>query len=214
MFARHCAEASASYYADTHTQTQALVTSIRKGFEPFLRHSDIEVQERAVELSQLLSFVEADLASFAPQSSKAANLPEVSGGFEASADGEPSYPKSLFLFPPLFAGYELNAVAAQAQAAVRVPDGLDLDREIVPGGGFGQDDWAEVDSAADEDEEQEVDLGEGGGAGMEELRRVLREQEQAKKKKGKGKKKDGELTAEEKEAKAKVSLMAPSVVPR
>ena len=49
-----------------------------------------------------------------------------------SLSNGPQFPKSLYLVQPLFSSYELNAVAASAQAFVPVPDGLDLDSWIVP----------------------------------------------------------------------------------
>lgn len=45
---------------------------------------------------------------------------------------EPTYPKSMYLLQPLRISFELNYVAPHAQTAVAVPDGLDLDRWIVP----------------------------------------------------------------------------------
>lgn len=129
------------------------------------------------------------------------------GGFESN-DSQPSYPKSLFLFQPLFTTHELNAVAYKAQDAVRIPEGLNLDQDIVPGGGFGDLPSEDLES---EEEEKGLDLGEGGGAGMEELRRVLREQDGKDKKKGrrKGKEKkvEGEvMSPEEKAEKARVGI--------
>lgn len=155
--------------------------------------------------------MEADLNSHVPPAASSKDsqsaIPGIEGGFESGNDAQPSYPKSLFLFQPLFTTYELNAVAYKAQEAVRIPEGLNLDQEIVPGGGFGDIPNEEIES---EEEDKTLDLGEGGGAGMEELRRVLREQEGAEKKKGrrKGKerKADGEvMSPEEKAEKARVS---------
>jgi AP-3 complex subunit delta-1 len=176
---------------------------LQSGFSPFLTHPEIEVQERAFELSQLLSFVGADLASHVPPKPKLSNgdIPEMESGFEETASDDPPYPKSLFLFQPLFAAHELNAVAYKAQEAVRIPERLDLERDIVPGGGFV--DLGE-DGIESEEEEERMELGQGGGAGMEELRRVMREQE-GRKKKGKGKKREEELTAEERKEKERVS---------
>lgn len=210
MFAHHCTSVSSNYSADIHDQTKALVASLQSGLTPFLRHPEIEVQERAIEFAQLCAFIAADLAGFQPRQSNGGADPEVLGGFEADTEAEKDgpdvgYPKSLFLFPPLFGGYELNAVAYKAQEAVRVPDGLDLEREIVPRCGFGGE---AADEGESEEEKDEVDLGEGGGEGMEELRRVLREQEEGRRRKGMGKgkgKKKEEMTAEEVAERAKVS---------
>ncbi|KAL1408283.1 AP-3 complex subunit delta [Vanrija albida] len=202
VFGHYAATISSSWSADLHEECKNVVASIRSGAEPFLYSADIEVQERAVELTQLLAFVNADLNNHTPPkpSAPVESIPGVEGGFEddssAADNAEPPYPKSLFLFEPLFTSHELNSVAYMAQEAVRIPDGIDLDKPIVPNNGFAgiQDD----DDAESEDEKQDVDLGEGGGAGMEELRRVLRDQERkGKKTKGKGKKPEGDLTAAE-----------------
>lgn len=45
---------------------------------------------------------------------------------------EPGFPKSLYLIHPLVSAYPLNPVASVAQANVPVPEGLDLDKWIVP----------------------------------------------------------------------------------
>lgn len=209
VFGHYAATISSSWSADLHEECKNVVASIRSGAEPFLYSADIEVQERAVELTQLLAFVNADLSNHVPpkRSAPVESIPGVEGGFEDGSpaeDAEPPYPKSLFLFEPLFTSHELNSVAYMAQEAVRIPDGIDLDKPIVPNNGFAgiQDD----DDVESEDEKQEVDLGEGGGAGMDELRRVLRDQERkGKKTKGKGKKAEGELTAAERAEKLKVS---------
>ncbi|WWD20082.1 hypothetical protein CI109_104556 [Kwoniella shandongensis] len=207
VFAHHTATVSSRWTAEQHEETKNLVASIKKGLTPFLTSLDIEVQERAVEISQLISFVEADLAHHTPPKRVVKNggsedIPELQGGFESAVDEKdnvnPLYPKSLFLFQPLFTSHELNAVAFKAQEAVRLPDGLDLDVDIVSGGGFDADLELDGEDGDHSEAEKEVlDLGEGGGKGMEELRRVLREQEKKGKKKGKGKKAEGEVGSTE-----------------
>ncbi|WVQ79529.1 hypothetical protein IAT38_001628 [Cryptococcus sp. DSM 104549] len=199
IFGYYCATASSSWTADRFSETKSLVASIKSGLQPFLAHKDIEVQERAVEVNQLLGFVQADLQHHTPpkeepiRSSSKSDIPELEGGFAdtdspSSGDNtsDPPYPKSLFLFQPLFTSHELNAVALHAQGSVHLPPGLDLDSEIVPGGGWAEDLENDDEGSEGEKEERVVDLGEGGGEGMEELRRVLREQEKKGKKKGKG----------------------------
>ncbi|KAG9009375.1 AP-3 complex subunit delta [Tulasnella sp. 427] len=84
----------------------------------FLDNSHIEVQERAATLGQLLRFLKADLASY--------------GHTESSTNDSPLFPKSLKLIHPLSSPFELNAVASEAQGKVRMPEGLDLDIDIVP----------------------------------------------------------------------------------
>lgn len=156
----------------------------------------------------LLKIISGDLANHRPPiTATQSDIPGLDDGFGDTAtdksDTDPGYPKSLFLLQPLFTAYELNAVSSSAQSAVPIPEGLDLDRDIVPGGG-----WLDVHDDLDiesEEEQDEVDLGQGGGEGMNELRRVIREQ---KGKKGKGKKRDmgrEEVTGETKEEREKVS---------
>ncbi|WVW86640.1 hypothetical protein I302_108693 [Kwoniella bestiolae CBS 10118] len=194
IFGHYAASISSSWSSEKHEECKALVSSIKSGLEPFLSAGDMEVQERAFEFTQLLNFVQADLTNHVPPKSQipasSSDIPEIKGGFADSEspkdDDTPPYPKSLFLFEPLFTSHELNAVAYKAQEAVRIPDGLDLDVEIIPQGGFG-------DLSEDEESEEEkvaIDLGEGGGEGMEELRRVLREQEK------RGKRREGETKEE------------------
>lgn len=210
---------STTWSADTHEELKNLVSSIKSAVSPLRSSAEIEVQERAFELIQLLSFVEADLRQHAPpKASTSEGVPGVEGGFGADDSiADPPYPKSLFLLQPLFTSHELNAVATQAQGSVRVPDGLDLDRDFVPGGGFPEDLEKDEEEEAQSEDEAGIDLGTGGGKGMEELRRVLREQEaeekaarKGKKAKGKGKKVDGEvLSPEQRAEKEKVSLCVP-----
>jgi len=210
IFGQYAAATSQSWSSESHVEAKNLVSSIQSGLAVFTASSDIEIQERAVEASQLLGFVDADLTSHVPPTravkGSSDDIPGMEGGFESHNEGQPSYPKSLFLFQPLFTTHELNAVAYKAQDAVRIPEGLNLDHDIVPGGGFS--DLASEDLESEE-EEKGLDLGEGGGAGMEELRRVLREQDGKDKKKGrrKGKEKkvEGEvMSPEEKAEKARV----------
>jgi len=213
IFGHYAAGASTNWSQEQHEELKNLVSSVKSGISPLVSRNDIEVQERAFELLQLLNFIEADLRNHVSTKAQvvAKDLPEMEGGFESEqpASDNPPYPKSLFLLQPLFTGHELNAVAAQAQSAVRVPDGLDLDRDFVPGGGFPTD--LEDDEEEASEDEKTLDLGTGGGKGMEELRRVLREQDaedkrKGKRSKGKGKKADGEvLSPEEKAEKERVS---------
>jgi len=193
VFGGYAATVSSSWNAELHAEAKNVVASVRSGIEPFLASPDIEVQERAFELTQLLAFVNADLANHVPPK-KSERIPGMDSGFEDDdKSGEPPYPKSLFLFQPLFTAHELNSLAHMAQEAVPIPEGLNLDMDIVPSAGFGA---LADDDAESEQEKEELDLGTGGGAGMDELRRVLREQEKKKKK----------LTPEEKAERARVSL--------
>lgn len=78
----------------------------------------------------LFTFVRADLDGYRPKSQTAPGFED--GAFGDTAIAEPDFPKSLFLIRPLFAAYELNAVAENAQELVAIPEGLDLDAWIVP----------------------------------------------------------------------------------
>ncbi|OWT39265.1 AP-3 complex subunit delta-1 [Cryptococcus neoformans Bt1] len=193
IFGYYCTTAASSWSGDKFEETKALVTSIDKGLAEVERNAkgDMEVVERVGEIKGLLGFVKADLEHYVqPQSTirrdSGSSIPELEGGFEAEAkqtnQDDPPYPKSLYIFPPLSTSHPLNAVASYAQSSIRIPDGLDLDTDLVPGGGWPED-IEEVDESEEEREKGIFNLGEGGGEGMEELRRVLREGR--KKKKGK-----------------------------
>ena len=214
IFAQYCSSSASSWSPERHAEMSNLVRSIHAGVSPLSRHPDIEVQERAVEISQLLSFVEADIRThITPLPKLNTDTPSPDGGFDNGHENPP-YPKSLFLFQPLFSTYELNAIALEAQESIAPPDGVDMDHDFVPGGGFPVD--LDHDDLAEDDD---LDLGPGpsnhlgqnGGKGMEELQRVLREQAEedevrrkGRRAKGKAKKGDGELTAEERVEKEKV----------
>ena len=216
IFSHHCASVSTNWSEQTHQETKSLLSSIQAGLQPFAAHSDTEVQERAAELLQLVSFIDADLRSHQPPRKQAqSDIPGIKDGFESDAEDQPSYPKSLFLLPPLFSSYELNAVALQAQSSISAPDGLDLDHDFILGGGFPTDmSTDEFDDLSEEEAKEIVDLGEVGSKSMKELRNVLRVQEEedkerrkGKKAKGKERKAEGEVTtAEERVERAKVCL--------
>nr|ODN91253.1 AP-3 complex subunit delta-1 [Cryptococcus depauperatus CBS 7841] len=193
VFGFYCTTVSASWSPEKFDEANNLVASISSGLKDHERSSrgEIEVIERIAEIQGLLGFVKADLDSQAASSrpTKKGNIPELEGGFESDEqekdEGEPSYPKSLYIFPPLSTCYPLNAVATHAQSSVPLPPGLNLDQDIVPGGG-----WPVLEELnSEEDEKSAFDLGTGGGESMEELRRVLRES-QNKKDKGKEGKED------------------------
>lgn len=193
IFGYYCTIAASSWSGDKFEEIKALVASIDRGLAEVERDAkgDMEVLERIGEIKGLLGFVKADLEHHVPPQSmirrdSESSIPELGGGFEAEAkqtnQDEPPYPKSLYIFPPLSTSHPLNAVASYAQSSIPVPDGLDLDTDLVPGGGWPED-IEEVDESEEEREKDGLDLGEGGGEGMEELRRVMREGR--KKKKGK-----------------------------
>ena len=83
--------------------------------EPLAMHPDLEVQERAVEFSELLKLA-AEAAS---------------GQATSVADTRHDAPLLLTqAIPSLFAGIELNSVAPSAQRNVPIPSMLDLDQPI------------------------------------------------------------------------------------
>ncbi|KAH7336551.1 adaptin N terminal region-domain-containing protein [Rhexocercosporidium sp. MPI-PUGE-AT-0058] len=93
-----------------------LMARIIHALEPLAMHPDLEVQERAVEFSELLK-----LAA------------EASSGQEASSEPTNQQDAPLLLtqaIPSLFAGLELNSVAVGAQKNVPVPSSLDLDQPV------------------------------------------------------------------------------------
>jgi AP-3 complex subunit delta-1 len=99
------------------TMVALLMARIIHALEPLAVHPDLEVQERAVEFSELLK-----LAA------------EAASGQETSRDGDQQDAPLLLTqaIPFLFAGQELNSVAAAAQKNVPIPQGLDLDQPINP----------------------------------------------------------------------------------
>lgn len=80
---------------------------------------------------QLFTFIRADLTSYRPPVERSFGYEENAGG-SSSNTTEPDFPKSLFLIQPLSSTYELNTVAANAQASVPIPEGLDLEVWIIP----------------------------------------------------------------------------------
>ncbi|KAK0109561.1 AP-3 complex subunit delta [Cadophora gregata] len=100
------------------TMISLLMARIIHALEPLAMHPDLEVQERAVEFSELLK-----LAA------------EASSGQQTSSDPATQSDPPLLLtqaIPSLFTGLELNSVAAEAQKNVPVPSNLDLDQPINP----------------------------------------------------------------------------------
>ncbi|KAL1728262.1 adaptin N terminal region-domain-containing protein [Schizophyllum commune] len=133
IFGFWAAELAANWDNDDLAELQSTVDTIITRATDLASSPHVEVQERAAETLQLFQFIRADLGSFTPKSESAYAFAaaEEDGGFGAPV-AEPHFPKSLYLIRPLFTEYELNPVAAEAQAAVPVPEGLDLDAWIVP----------------------------------------------------------------------------------
>lgn len=92
-----------------------LMARIIHSFEALALHPNLEVQERAVEFTELLKLTA-----------------EAASSQEASTETTHQDPPLLLTqaIPSLFAGWELNSVAAAAQKNVPLPEGLDLDEPI------------------------------------------------------------------------------------
>jgi AP-3 complex subunit delta-1 len=90
---------------------------------------------QAANTLQLFNFISADINSFLPSMRVVSSSPLP--GSSSQLDGPPSrsdelrFPKSLYLIQPLFTPYELNPVAATAQASIVPPEGLNLDAWFV-----------------------------------------------------------------------------------
>jgi AP-3 complex subunit delta-1 len=97
------------------TMISLLMARIIHALEPLVMHPDLEVQERAVEFSELLK-----LAA------------EASSGQPVSSDTIQQDAPLLLTqaIPSLFTGLELNSVATGAQKNVPIPSTLDLDQPI------------------------------------------------------------------------------------
>ncbi len=94
-----------------------LLARIVHTLEPLAQHPQLEVQERAVEMSELLKLA-AEAVAAQPASTD---------------DVQQDAPLLLTeAIPLLFRGWELNSVATGAQRNVPMPSGLDLDEPIHP----------------------------------------------------------------------------------
>ncbi|KAI1391173.1 Adaptor protein complex AP-3 delta subunit [Hypoxylon trugodes] len=94
-----------------------LMARIIHSFETLILHPNLEVQERAVEFTELLKLTA-----------------EAASSQEASTETTHQDPPLLLTqaIPSLFTGWELNSVAVAAQKNVPFPEGLDLDEPINP----------------------------------------------------------------------------------
>ncbi|KAI0167081.1 Adaptor protein complex AP-3 delta subunit [Hypoxylon sp. FL1284] len=94
-----------------------LMARIIHSFEAFMLHPNLEVQERAVEFTEMLKLTA-----------------EAASSQESSTETVHQDPPLLLTqaIPSLFAGWGLNSVAAAAQKNVPLPEGLDLDEPINP----------------------------------------------------------------------------------
>lgn len=97
------------------TMISLLLAKIIYAFEPFTIHPDLEVQERAVEFSELLKLTLEALSS------------------QEASTGNTLQEAPLLLtqaLPSLFSGFELNSIAPSAQKNVPLPIELDLEQVI------------------------------------------------------------------------------------
>lgn len=115
VFATLTGNESELWTAERKSRTSLLLARILHSMEPLTLNPSLEVQERAVEFTELLKLTA-----------------EATSGQPASTDVESQDPPLLLTqaIPSLFNGGELNSVAAGAQLNVPVPDGLDLDEPI------------------------------------------------------------------------------------
>lgn len=103
--------------AERKSRVSLLMARILHVFEPLQLNPNLEVQERAVEFTELLKLTS-----------------EAASGQPASTDDVEQDPPLLLTqaIPSLFNGWELNSVAKGAQHNVPMPQGLDLDEPIHP----------------------------------------------------------------------------------
>lgn len=114
------AQITGCYYdwtSEKKAKTSLLLARIIHVLEPLVLNPNLEVQERAVEFTELLKLTS-----------------EAVYGQPASNDEFQQDPPLLLTqaIPSLFTGWELNSVAISAQKNVPLPDGLDLDEPIHP----------------------------------------------------------------------------------
>lgn len=103
--------------SERKAKTSLLLARVIHVLEPLSSHPNLEVQERAVEFTELLRLTSEAVSAQKP-----------------STDDVQQDPPLLLTqaLPSLFTGWELNSVAAGAQQNVPLPPGLDLDEPIHP----------------------------------------------------------------------------------
>ncbi|PCD40841.1 hypothetical protein FGRA07_02112, partial [Fusarium graminearum] len=115
VFATIVGDESEPWTAERKSRISLLMARIIHVFEPLALHPSLEVQERAVEFTELLKLT-AEAASSQPSSTD-------------DVDQDPPLLLTQAI-PSLFNGWELNSVSKDAQLNVPVPSGLDLDEPI------------------------------------------------------------------------------------
>ncbi|EPT03380.1 hypothetical protein FOMPIDRAFT_1022378 [Fomitopsis schrenkii] len=141
VFGYWAAEQAGTFELDDLPRIRDAVDVALERAGTFATSPDIEVQERAAEMVNLFTFVRADLAAYRPKADAGFDMSISLGagfgdgfnevGFGDAPSQDPGFPKSLYLIRPLFSAYELNAVAAEAQSLVEIPEDLNLDAWIV-----------------------------------------------------------------------------------
>ncbi|KAI1765542.1 Adaptor protein complex AP-3 delta subunit [Hypoxylon sp. FL1150] len=117
VFSLAAGDQLAPWTPERKSKISLLMARIIHSFEGLVLHPNLEVQERAVEFTELLRLTA-----------------EAASSQEASTETVHQDPPLLLTqaIPSLFAGWELNSVAVAAQKNVPLPDGLDLDEPINP----------------------------------------------------------------------------------
>ncbi|KAF8167541.1 adaptin N terminal region-domain-containing protein [Crassisporium funariophilum] len=132
VFGYWAAELAQRWDDNDLAEVKQVVESILGRVSSLTSSPHIEVRERAANAYQLFTFISADLNS---HRSKAASIMPLAGSSSMTEDSlsidGPHFPKSLYLIQPLFNPYELNPAAANAQASVAIPEGLDLEAWFV-----------------------------------------------------------------------------------
>jgi len=117
LFALVVGDDKAGWTAERKARTSLLTARIVHLLETLGLHPSLEVQERAVEFTELLKLA----------------LEAVSGQPVSTDQAQQDAPLLLTqAIPSLFRGWELNSVAPGAQRSVPHPGGLDLDEPIHP----------------------------------------------------------------------------------
>lgn len=117
ILAHIAGDEQAVWTSERKSRVSLLMARVIHALEPLTMHPYLEVQERAVEFSELLKLT----------------AEAVSGQTPASDEQHQDAPLLLTqAIPSLFSGWELNSVAVGAQKHVPIPDDLDLDEPIHP----------------------------------------------------------------------------------
>lgn len=117
LFAHVAGDDQALWTAERKSSVSLLMARVIHVLEPLASHPYLEVQERAVEFIELLKLTAEAAAGQAPSND------------EVQQDAPLLLTQAI---PSLFAGWELNSVAAGTQQNVPMPDDLDLDEPIHP----------------------------------------------------------------------------------